>query len=112
MANNPSAQKRIRTSTRKRQENAPYKSMIRTYVKKYFVTLSVYQSDPNTQTYNQVQTALSLAYSKIDRAKKKHILVRNSAARKKSRLAKALEVAHKSHQMVEAKTKKNKKTKK
>lgn len=90
MANNKSAKKRVRTSARKRQENAPYRSLIKTFVKKYFLALAAYQANPTEENQNQVKEYLALAYSKIDKAKKKNIFVRNSAARKKSRLGKAL----------------------
>jgi small subunit ribosomal protein S20 len=89
MANNKSAKKRIRTSYRKKLENAPYRSLVKTFIKKYFSALALYQSNPNNENYIIVKNFLSLAYSKIDRAKNKNILVRNSAARKKSRLQKA-----------------------
>ena len=90
MGNNKSAIKRIRTSERKRVENAPYKSMIKTFIKKYFKVLESYEVSPTEENYTIVKTFLSLAYSKIDKAKKKKILHQNNAARKKSRLSKAL----------------------
>lgn len=90
MGNNKSAIKRIRTSERKRVENAPYKSMIKTFIKKYFKVLESYEVSPTEENYTIVKTFLSLAYSKIDKAKKKKILHKNNAARKKSRLGKAL----------------------
>jgi small subunit ribosomal protein S20 len=90
MANNKSAKKRIKTSYRKKLENAPYRSLVKTFIKKYFFALALYKTNPNDETHTIVQKSLSLAYSKIDRAKNKNLLVRNSAARKKSRLYKAL----------------------
>lgn len=89
MANNKSAAKRIKTSERKRIENAPYKSLVKTFMKKYFNALEKYESQPTQENYGQVKTFLSLAYSKIDKAKKKNVLHQNNASRKKSRLTKA-----------------------
>lgn len=90
MANNKSAIKRIRTHERKRIENAPYRSLVKTFIKKYFKALETYQTEPSQENHTKVQNFLSLAYGKIDKAKKKNILHANNAARKKSRLAKAL----------------------
>ncbi len=90
MANNKSANKRIRTSERKRVENAPYKSLVKTFIKKYFKALENYEADPTQENLLTVKTFLSLAYSKIDKAKKKNVLHQNNAARKKSRLSQAL----------------------
>ena len=89
MANNKSAAKRIRTSERKKIENAPYRSLVKTFIKKYFKALETYEINPSQENYGQVKVFLSLAYSKIDKAKKKNILHQNNAARKKSRLTKA-----------------------
>jgi small subunit ribosomal protein S20 len=89
MANNKSATKRIKTSERKKIENAPYRSLVKTFIKKYFKALETYEVNPNQENYGQVKVFLSLAYSKIDKAKKKNILHQNNAARKKSRLTKA-----------------------
>jgi small subunit ribosomal protein S20 len=89
MANNKSAAKRIRTSERKKIENAPYRSLVKTFIKKYFKALETYEVNPSQENYGQVKVFLSLAYSKIDKAKKKNILHQNNAARKKSRLTKA-----------------------
>jgi small subunit ribosomal protein S20 len=89
MANNKSAAKRIKTSERKKIENAPYRSLVKTFIKKYFKALETYEVNPNQENYGQVKVFLSLAYSKIDKAKKKNILHQNNAARKKSRLTKA-----------------------
>jgi small subunit ribosomal protein S20 len=89
MANNKSALKRIRTSERKRQENGPYRSLVKTFIKKYFKALEAYEKDPTQEKQLEVKIFLSLAYSKIDKAQKKNILHQNTAARKKSRLTKA-----------------------
>lgn len=90
MANNKSAIKRIKTSERKRLENAPYKSLVKTFIKKYFKALQDFEANPNQENHVKVKSFLDLTYSKIDKAKKKNILHKNNAARKKSRLSKAL----------------------
>ena len=90
MANNKSAIKRIKISERKRIENSPYKSLVKTFIKKYFKTLEELKITPTEVNYIKTKTALNLAFSKIDKAKKKNILHKNSAARKKSQLMIAL----------------------
>ena len=90
MANNKSAIKRIHTSKRKKIENAPYISLVKTFIKKYFKALEEYEANLIQENYIKVKIFLNLAYSKIDKAKKKKILHQNNAARKKSRLSKAL----------------------
>src|SRR6476469_3441330 len=90
MANNKSAIKRIKTSERKRVENAPYRSLVKTFIKKYFKALEDFETNPSQENHEKIKTFLNLAYSKIDKAKKKNILHTNKAARKKSRLSKAL----------------------
>ncbi len=97
MANNKSAIKRIKINERQRMENAPYKSLVKTFTKKYFKALQEYEANPNQENYTEVKTFLNLAYSKIDKAKKKKILHQNNAARKKSRLMKALTKVEKSN---------------
>lgn len=90
MANNKSAIKRIKTSERKKIENSPYKSLIKTFIKKYFKALEELEITPTEINYIKMKIALNLAFSKIDKAKKKNILHKNSAARKKSQLTRAL----------------------
>lgn len=90
MANSKSAIKRIKTSERKKIENSRYKSLIKTFVKKYFKSLDDLKKSPTESNYIQTKSALNLVFSKIDKAKKKHILHKNNAARKKSQLTKAL----------------------
>lgn len=90
MANNKAAIKRIKTSERKRLENLPYKSLVKTYIKKYLKTLEYLKTTPTKNNYINTKIALNLAFSKIDKAKKKNIFHKNSAARKKSKLMKAL----------------------
>ena len=85
MANIKSAEKRILTAQRNYERNTAFKSSIKTAVRK---TLEAAQSKENNQ--EAVKTALSLAYKLCDKAVSKGILHKNTAARKKSRLTKAV----------------------
>ena len=91
MANNKSAKKRIDINERNRLRNKAYKSTIKTIYKKCLVAVA------NLDTNNKanVETLLSLTYSKIDKAVQKGVIHSNTAASKKSSLAKALKLATK-----------------
>ncbi|PSO50459.1 MAG: 30S ribosomal protein S20 [Cyanobacteria bacterium SW_9_44_58] len=90
MANIKSAKKRIQTAERNRLQNKSYKSAVRTLMKKYFAAVNDYAANPTSEKEQQVEQAMSAAYSKIDKAVKVNALHRNNGARKKARLAKAL----------------------
>ena len=77
MANIKSAEKRIRTSARKRARNKARVSRLRGAVKRY----------NKTDTKKRAE-ALPMTHSEIDRALAKGVIHRNAAARYKSRLAK------------------------
>jgi small subunit ribosomal protein S20 len=47
-------------------------------------------ANPTTELKQEVETRMSEAYSKIDKAVKQNVLHRNNAARKKAGLARAL----------------------
>lgn len=91
MANSKSALKRIRTSERNRLRNKSYKSAVRTLMKKYFQAVEEYTASPTPENKTVVEERMSEAYSKIDKAVKRNVFHRNNGARKKSRLAKALQ---------------------
>ena len=93
MANIKSAKKRIQIAERNRLQNKSYKSAVKTLMKKYFAAVEDYASDPSSEKEQQVQQAMSAAYSKIDKAVKVKALHQNNGARKKARLAKALKKA-------------------
>lgn len=76
MAHSKQAQKRIRTNAKARQANKIVRSAMRSAVKKASATGS-------TDDQSRAQHAL-------DKAAKKGVVHKNAAARKKSRLAKAL----------------------
>lgn len=86
MSKNLSAVKRDQVSLRNNIRNRNYKSAIKTLSKK--MTLPYNSLD--VIDYNQMSLLLSQVYSKIDKAVKRGIISKNSAARKKSLLASKL----------------------
>ena len=93
MANTKSALKRIKIAERNRLRNKAYKSAVKTLTKKYFNAVDSYAANPSPEAMEQVQQAMSAAYSKIDKAVKRQVYHRNNGARRKARLAKALSKA-------------------
>ncbi len=83
MANIKSAKKRIITSRKRQARNKAVKSEIKTMVKK--VRAAIETGDKAV-----AQAALTAAESKIDKAATKGVLHKNTAARKVSRLADAV----------------------
>ena len=77
MANIKSAEKRIRTTAKKRARNKARVSRLRGVVKKYAAADSKKKAE-----------TLPATHSAIDRALSKGVIHRNAAARYKSRLAK------------------------
>jgi len=90
VANIKSAVKRIQIAERNRLRNKSYKSAVKTLMKKYFSAVEDYSSNPTDEAMQEVQQRMAEAYSKIDKAVKRGVLHRNTGARKKSRLARAL----------------------
>jgi len=86
LANTKSAIKRIRSSERKRRINQVHRSRARTYVKN---TRRLIASGELQDAEVMAQRALSA----LDRAAQKGIIHRNNAARRKSRLLRALNQA-------------------
>ena len=83
MARNPSAMKYHRQSEQARRANRSRKSMIRTFTKKALAAAEVGDFD-NARKYQKVVQGL------VDRAAKGSTLHKNTAARKKARLARQL----------------------
>jgi small subunit ribosomal protein S20 len=79
LANNKSAEKRIRVSERRRLRNRPYRTAARTYVKKAEVAIRAGDA-------TVAATAVGDAISMLDRVAGKGIIHKNNAARRKSRL--------------------------
>ena len=87
MANNKSAVKRILISKRNRLQNRFYKSSVRTLTKMFLKNLEAYKLSNDVNDKVKAQTLLNSAYSLIDKASKKNVFHKNTAARKKSKLA-------------------------
>lgn len=82
MPNIKSAKKRVITSDKSRKSNAAAKSAVRTSVKK--ARVAVANNDANAAD------AVKAASVSVDKAVSKGLMHKNTAARRKSRLAKAL----------------------
>nr|YP_010337144.1 ribosomal protein S20 [Pseudoerythrocladia kornmannii]QUE28224.1 ribosomal protein S20 [Pseudoerythrocladia kornmannii]UNJ16729.1 ribosomal protein S20 [Pseudoerythrocladia kornmannii] len=83
---NKSAIKRIKVAARNRSQNLLYKSSVKTLIKKYFFTIN----SSNSQTdKSMVSAQVSEIYSKLDKATKRGVLHKNTAARKKSLIARS-----------------------
>ncbi len=83
MANIKSAIKRAKTNEKARLRNKAVKTGVKTAVKKFYVAVE----DGDQQT---AALAYAEASKKLDKAASKNVLHKNSAARKKSTLANAL----------------------
>ena len=83
MANIKSAKKRVLVTARNTERNTAFKTSIKTAVKKVLVCAA---SDDRAE----LNTLLSKVYQLCDKAVSKGILHKNTAARKKSRLTKAV----------------------
>ena len=90
MANIKSALKRIKIAERNRQRNKSYKSAIKTLSKKYLEAAQEYGESPTAEQSTLLQGQMAQAYSKIDKAVKCGVLHRNTGARRKAVLARAL----------------------
>ncbi len=85
MPNIKSAIKRVKVSEKKNLRNRMIKSGVKTAIKKFQVELAVNPGSANVQ--------LSATTSAIDKAAAKGILHKNTANRKKARLARSLSKA-------------------
>ena len=93
MANNKSAKKRILISKRNNLQNRFYKSSVRTLTKKFLTDLETYKISQSTTDKEKVQIGLNSIYSLIDKGSKKNVYHKNTAARKKAKLASLLKTA-------------------
>jgi small subunit ribosomal protein S20 len=93
MANNKSAEKRIKTNERNRLQNRFYKSSVRTLTKKFLKDLELYKDSQNPEEKEKLTKMLGSVYSLIDKGTKKNVFHRNNAARKKAQLAAYLKSA-------------------
>jgi small subunit ribosomal protein S20 len=93
MANNKSAEKRIRTNERNRLQNRLYKSSVRTLTKKFLQDLAIYKESQSPEQKEKLNDILSNVYSLIDKGTKRNVFHKNTAARKKAQLASYLKSA-------------------
>ena len=93
MANCKSAEKRIQINKRNQLQNRFYKSSVRTLIKSFFKDLEIYKNSKDPEMKEKLNKSLSSIYSLIDKGTKKNIFHKNTAARKKSKLAGYLKLA-------------------
>ena len=93
MANSKSAEKRIQINKRNRLRNKYYKTSVRTLIKLFFTNLEVYKSSQKAEDKKKLQEILSSIYSLMDKGTKQNIFHKNTAARKKAKLAAYLKTA-------------------
>ena len=93
MANNKSAEKRIKINERNRLTNRLYKSSVRTLTKTFCNDLENYKVSKNPEDKEKLQILLNSVYSLIDKGTKKNIFHKNTAARKKAKLSASLKAA-------------------
>ena len=87
MANSKSAEKRIEINNRNRLQNRFYKSSVRTLIKVFFKNLEIYKTSQTLEDKEKVQKVLNSVYSLIDKGTKKKVFHKNTAAKKKAKLA-------------------------
>ena len=87
MANSKSAEKRIEINNRNRLRNKYYKTSVRTLIKLFFQNLELYKVSQNPEDKEKLKKILSAVYSIMDKGTKKNIFHKNTAARKKAKLA-------------------------
>ena len=85
-----SAIKRVEIAERNRLRNKSTKSAVRTVIKKALTITETYKPD-GSGPLAEVQSAISLAFSRIDKAVKTGVIHANTGARRKSRLARTLQ---------------------
>ncbi len=86
MANSRSAAKRARQNLKRREHNRFYRTTARTYVKRARKQIDGSELD-------EAAESVQMAIKTLDKAAQKGIIHRNNAARRKSRLMKALHKA-------------------
>ena len=86
MANIKSAAKKARQSLKRRDRNRYFKATARTYLKRAESQLTAHELE-------EAEVSVRAAIKALDKAAQKGIIHRNNAARRKSRLMKALNKA-------------------
>ena len=80
MAHSKSSKKRVYIGERNAERNQAIKSRVKTFVKKVL-------SAVEAKNVDEAKTALQVAYKELDKAVTKGVVKKNTASRKKSRLA-------------------------
>jgi small subunit ribosomal protein S20 len=93
MANNKSAKKRILISKRNNLQNRFYKSSVKTLTKRFLKDLETYKTSQTSNDKEKTQLVLNSIYSLIDKGSKKNVYHKNTASRKKAKLAALLKTA-------------------
>nr|YP_009394758.1 ribosomal protein S20 [Polysiphonia elongata]ARW63320.1 ribosomal protein S20 [Polysiphonia elongata] len=82
--------KNIKIILRNRNNNRKYKLAVKQAIKKYLVSTKDISHNKNQSDIIICKNNLSSVYKKIDKAVNKNVLHKNTASRKKARLAKLL----------------------
>ena len=93
MANNKSAKKRIIITKRNNLQNRFYKSSVKTLTKRFLKDLETYKTSQTSNDKEKTQLVLNSIYSLIDKGSKKNVYHKNTASRKKAKLAALLKTA-------------------
>ena len=80
MAHSKSAKKRVLVAERNRERNQAVKSRVKTMLKRVLVAVE-------TKEVEAANAALSVAYKELDKAVSKGVMKKNTASRRKARLA-------------------------
>jgi small subunit ribosomal protein S20 len=86
MPNTPSAIKRLKQSTKRRLHNRITKKIIRTYTKRTLAAVAA-------KEFDQAESDFRATTAKIDKAGARRVLHPNTAARRKSKLARDYQAA-------------------
>ena len=93
MANNKSAKKRILICKRNNLQNRFYKSSVKTLTKRFLKDLETYKISQSSNDKEKTKIVLNSIYSLIDKGSKKNVYHKNTAARKKAKLAALLKTS-------------------
>ncbi|MEN9201642.1 MAG: 30S ribosomal protein S20 [Thermostichus sp. DG_1_6_bins_120] len=88
-----SAIKRVQIAERNRLRNKATKAVVRGLMKKVISLSNAYAANQQQETLQEIQSAMSAAFSRIDKAAKTGVLHKNTAARRKARLARVVKSA-------------------
>ena len=86
MANNKSAEKRIKIAKRNCLQNRFYKSSVKHSIKMFLKDIETSKISTSPENEENIKKSLNYVYSKIDKVVKRNVFHKNRAARKKARL--------------------------